>query len=57
MRNVGYNIILIYEKRYSFTDNVWAAVGGMIFGGREECNQLGQFDKNDNIYIQARYEF
>jgi len=45
------------EVKYNFTDNIWAAAGADIFGGGEEWDQFGQLDKNDNIYIQMRYEF
>lgn len=45
------------EVKYNFTDSVWAAVGANIFGGGEKWNQFGQLDKNDNIYLQLRYEF
>ncbi len=49
--------ILIPEVKYNFTDHIWAAAGANIFGGGEEWNQFGSLDKNDNIYIQSRYEF
>lgn len=45
------------EVRYNFTDNFWAAAGMMVFGGRQDTTQFGSVDKNDNAYIQARYEF
>lgn len=45
------------EIKYSFTDKIWAAIGGNIFGGGEKWSQFGQLDKNDNVYIQMRYEF
>ncbi len=45
------------EVKYNFTDNLWAAIGGNIFGGGKEWSQFGQLDKNDNIYLQLRYEF
>lgn len=45
------------EARYNLTDNLWAAVGLMVFGGRSETTQFGSQDKNDNAYLQARYEF
>jgi hypothetical protein len=45
------------EVKYNFTDNVWAAVGAIIFGGNDETGQFGQLDKNDNLYLQMRYEF
>ncbi len=45
------------EFRYSFSDNVWLALGAMIFGGGQQWSPLGQFDRNDNLYLQMRYEF
>ena len=44
------------ELRYSFTDRVWAAVGANFFGG-EPWGQFGQLSRNDNVYLQVRYEF
>lgn len=45
------------EIKHNFTDHVWAALGANIFGGGERWSQFGQFNKDDNIYLQARYEF
>ncbi|HBG19566.1 MAG TPA: hypothetical protein DDY32_09920 [Desulfobulbaceae bacterium] len=45
------------EVKYNLTDHLWAAVGGMIFGGEEESTQFAQLDKNDNVYLQMRYSF
>ncbi|GAB4419513.1 MAG: hypothetical protein OHK0032_15390 [Thermodesulfovibrionales bacterium] len=45
------------EIKYNFSDHIWAAIGGNIFGGGERWSQFGQLDKNDNIYLQLRYEF
>jgi len=45
------------EIRYSFTDELWAALGGNIFGGTENHTFFGQFDENDNVYLQVRYGF
>lgn len=45
------------EVKYKFTDSVWGAVGANIFGGGEKWSQFGQLDRNDNIYLQLRYEF
>jgi hypothetical protein len=45
------------EVKYNFTDHVWAAVGAMSFGGGEKWSQFGQLDRNDNVYLQLRYEF
>lgn len=47
----------IPEVRYSFTDALWGAVGANLFGGKEETTFFGQLDKNDNVYVTARYEF
>ncbi len=48
---------IIPEARYSFTDALWGAIGGNIFGGEEETTFLGQLGKNDNMYVTVRYEF
>jgi hypothetical protein len=45
------------EVRYSFTDELWMALGGNIFGGAEDSTFLGQFELNDNLYMQVRYGF
>ncbi|MBI5057545.1 MAG: hypothetical protein HZB61_13105 [Nitrospirae bacterium] len=45
------------EVKYNFTDSVWAAVGANVFGGGDEWNQFGSLNENDNVYVQARYEF
>jgi len=44
------------ELRYSFTDRVWGAVGANVFGGKPE-GQFGQLSRDDNLYLQLRYEF
>jgi len=43
------------ELRYSFTDRVWGAVGANFFGGKP-WGQFGQLSRDDNIYLQLRYE-
>ncbi len=45
------------EVKYNFSDHVWAALGGNIFGGKKDTTQFGSLDRNDNMYMQARYEF
>jgi hypothetical protein len=45
------------EIKYNFSDHVWSAVGANIFGGGNRASQFGQLDKNDNVYVQLRYEF
>lgn len=44
------------ELRYNFTDKVWGAVGANLFGGRP-WGQFGQLARDDNMYLQVRYEF
>ncbi len=44
------------ELRYSFTDRVSGAVGANFFGGKPG-GQFGQLSRNDNLYLQMRYEF
>lgn len=53
----GGDYLLNPEIKYSFTDHIWSAIGANIFGGGNQGSQFGQFDKNDNIYLQMRYEF
>lgn len=45
------------EVKYNFSDHIWASVGANIFGGGKDWSQFGQLDRNDNIYLQVRYEF
>jgi hypothetical protein len=44
------------ELRYSFTDQAWGALGANVFGGKP-WGPFGQLAEDDNIYLQARYEF
>ncbi len=48
---------IIPEVQYHFTDELWAALGGNIFGGKKNNTFFGQMDKNDNVYLILRYEF
>lgn len=45
------------EVKYNFTDNLWASLGSNIFGDGYGWSQFGQLAKNDNVYLQMRYEF
>jgi len=45
------------EVKYNFSDHMWAGAGANIFGGGEDWSQFGSLDKNDNLYVQVRYEF
>lgn len=48
---------LIPEIWHSLADGVWVAVGANVFGGKSETSFFGQLDKNDNVYVNLRYEF
>lgn len=48
---------LIPEVWHSLADGVWVSVGANVFGGRSETSFFGQLDKNDNVYLNLRYEF
>jgi hypothetical protein len=51
------DFFLIPEVWHSLADGVWVALGGNIFGGSRTTSFFGQFDKNDNLYLNLRYEF
>tara|TARA_R110002167_G_scaffold51814_10_gene149975 strand:+ start:7832 stop:9106 length:1275 start_codon:yes stop_codon:yes gene_type:complete len=45
------------QATYRFSDEFSATLGANIFGGKEKTTFLGQFDKNDNLYLSARFDF
>ncbi len=45
------------EVSYKVTDDLGVALGANIFGGRRESTFFGQFEKNDNVFVSARYDF
>ena len=48
--------LLIPEIKYNLTDHLWASLGANIFSGKKP-SQIGSLKDNDNLYVQARYEF
>ena len=44
------------ELRNRFPARVWGALGANAFGGKP-WGQFGQLARNDNVYLQLRYEF
>lgn len=44
------------ELRYGFSDAIWGAVGANRFAG-PASGAFGQFARDDNVYLQIRYEF
>ena len=56
-RNAGNDDYFINpEIRYSVTDHVWGALGANVFGGKP-WGPFGQLARDDNLYVQLRYEF
>jgi hypothetical protein len=42
---------------HKLSDDLSLTFGGNIFGGETITTFLGQFDKNDNLYLSARFDF
>ncbi len=45
------------EVLHRLTDRVSVAVGANLFGGRRETTFFGQMQKDDNMYINFRFDF
>ncbi len=45
------------KMSYQFSDELSATLGANFFGGNKKTTFLGQFDKNDNIYLSVRFDF
>jgi hypothetical protein len=45
------------QMSYKFSDHLTSTVGANIFGGGKDTTFLGQFDKNDNVYLSVRFDF
>ena len=48
---------IIPEAAWRMTDELTATVGANVFAGARNTTAFGQLDKNDNLYLSARYEF
>ena len=42
---------------YRVSDNLSAALGANLFGGRKATTFFGQFERNDNVYLTVRFDF
>ncbi len=42
---------------YKFSDHLTSTLGANVFGGEKDTTFLGQFDKNDNVYLSVRFDF
>ncbi len=45
------------EVSYKVTDALSASLGANVFGGRRATTFFGQFDKSDNVFVSARFDF
>lgn len=45
------------QVSYKFTDSLSFTLGSSLFGGEKDTTFLGQFDKNDNVYLSVRFDF
>ncbi len=49
--------LLIPEVWHAFTDRLSLTAGANVFEGQRAATFLGQFERNDNIYIVLRFDF
>lgn len=45
------------QVTYKISDRLSVSLGGNVFGGEKPTTFFGQFDRNDNAYINLRYDF
>ena len=43
--------------RYRASDELTLSAGGNLFGGENDYSFFGQFEKDSNVYVRARYRF
>ena len=51
------DVLLIPEVWHAITDRLSLTVGANIFAGRHSTTFLGQFRRNDNVYVALRFDF
>lgn len=49
--------LVIPEILYRVSDQFSVTIGANIFGGKRKTTFFGQFDKDDNVYINVRFDF
>ena len=49
--------LLVPEVWHAITDRLSLTVGANVFAGRRPTTFLGQFDRNDNVYVVLRFDF
>jgi hypothetical protein len=52
-----HDYLLQPQVTYKFSDDLAATIGANIFGGARNWTSFGQFEKNDNVYFSARFDF
>ncbi len=45
------------QLSYKVSDDLSVALGGNVFGGEKRTTFFGQFDQDDNAYLNLRYDF
>ena len=45
------------QAHYKLSDELGISLGANIFGGKRDTSFLGQFGKNDNVYLALRFDF
>jgi len=45
------------QVTYKISDTLSASFGGNVFGGEKRTTFFGQFDQDDNAYLNLRYDF
>jgi len=45
------------SANYNVDDNWTVEMGGNVFVGKDAHTFFGQFEKNSNVYLSARYSF
>jgi hypothetical protein len=52
-----HDLLLIPEVWHAITDRLSLTAGANVFEGRRPTTFLGQFDRNDNVYVGLRFDF
>jgi hypothetical protein len=50
-------VLLNPEVKYHVSDTWWVLLGLNIIESEKQNTRIGQFDRDDNVYFIARYQF
>lgn len=53
----GQDLLLIPEVWHAITDRLSLTVGANVFEGQRPTTFLGQWDRNDNVYVAVQFDF